>query len=816
MADEDAINAVSSLIGNQLRNIGGGAAARAGLSVDVSQIKNLNEELKKLSNNLDEVKKRLPDLIKQMNDFGTASSVFGAGGGVGGTKDPIARAVQQSKVSKTRQQETLVGEAEGGGGGSDSISSRLAAFGRTPRGGAVATGGALALQALGPVISAVDKRIDRGASYALSADRLSVLYQQMTGLSQQQVQDKYRQPLTGYRLGTGGINTLLGLQAETGISAQKQASSAEALRTISGFTLSTGDTANMMSALARPETVNKMFMMTGQSFYGFGGKERSTMDVIKSIVNTMGLKDKKVVDSAFQPGSVTRARLKSAGVPEDMITTVLQYARQNITFKEKGGRGMYDPSDKEQRKKMGIEENFATQSEETTRTREAREEQFYSRQADNLADMEKATRNVTKALGALEDKLSGIVGARASTRGYQRIAGTALQAIGAATAFVNPAAGLAIMGTGTLVKGNAGDGTYDTGTKSSKNSSANTTSGGTSPKKASLPKRLSSGKYRNLKPEFAQRLYAMLKDNSRVHIGQGYRSSAQQEALFLKRHERTDEKTDIYWNGSYWKHVRGPDAAPPGRSMHEVGLAADLTGDLTWVQRNAHKYGLKTFANINNEPWHVQPAELPNSRREYERRGAPWGGDPSGRKHDEETEPPQGTDGDTGAEGPSRTPHAPPTGMPPTNTETPTNSGTSALEPPRNKKSKSRTGTTTARYAGMSISDILASVNTSLYSNYASSVSTGNKVGDGSFYTGTSSSSSSMEAPAISIPNSTGASTNSVINHNERAGDVFNIAPVINIGGNGGSVDMSDIKKLAKEVGRLIEEETRMRMARRH
>ena len=59
----------------------------------------------------------------------------------------------------------------------------------------------------------------------------------------------------------------------------------------------------------------------------------------------------------------------------------------------------------------------------------------------------------------------------------------------------------------------------------------------------------------------------------------------------------------------------GCAAAPPGRSMHEIGMAADLEGDLSWMNAHAGEFGLKHFADVNNEPWHVQPVEFPNSRR---------------------------------------------------------------------------------------------------------------------------------------------------------------------------------------------------------
>jgi hypothetical protein len=59
--------------------------------------------------------------------------------------------------------------------------------------------------------------------------------------------------------------------------------------------------------------------------------------------------------------------------------------------------------------------------------------------------------------------------------------------------------------------------------------------------------------------------------------------------------------------------------------MHGVGLDADLTGDTSWVVENAHHFGLSHFANVNNEPWHVQPDELPAGFTQYVEQGAAWG-----------------------------------------------------------------------------------------------------------------------------------------------------------------------------------------------
>lgn len=122
----------------------------------------------------------------------------------------------------------------------------------------------------------------------------------------------------------------------------------------------------------------------------------------------------------------------------------------------------------------------------------------------------------------------------------------------------------------------------------------------------------------NLTPLMRSRLLSMFKaSGGRVWLGNGWRSSKQQETMFLSRYV-PDPSGDRTYQGKKWKRVRGAPAAPPGSSMHEIGMAADLEGDLDWVQANADQFGLKTFASVNDEKWHVQPKEFPNSRSQYE------------------------------------------------------------------------------------------------------------------------------------------------------------------------------------------------------
>lgn len=115
-------------------------------------------------------------------------------------------------------------------------------------------------------------------------------------------------------------------------------------------------------------------------------------------------------------------------------------------------------------------------------------------------------------------------------------------------------------------------------------------------------------------------LFQASKGSVTLGPGGGTRSTERQRQMFLERY-RPDPNGKIEWNGQRWRHVSGAAAAPPGRSMHEIGMAADLAGpgvNNGWLKANVAKFGLKEFSNVNNEPWHVQLKEFPNSRREYE------------------------------------------------------------------------------------------------------------------------------------------------------------------------------------------------------
>lgn len=114
-----------------------------------------------------------------------------------------------------------------------------------------------------------------------------------------------------------------------------------------------------------------------------------------------------------------------------------------------------------------------------------------------------------------------------------------------------------------------------------------------------------------------QRIHGLIAaSGGRVWMGEGWRdpNSKHTHDEFLRRH-REDPNGSRHYQGKRYSLKPGhAPYAPPGQSNHNIGLAADMVGDLEWMEQNAARFGLKTFRNVPGvrEAWHIQLAELGN------------------------------------------------------------------------------------------------------------------------------------------------------------------------------------------------------------
>jgi hypothetical protein len=135
-------------------------------------------------------------------------------------------------------------------------------------------------------------------------------------------------------------------------------------------------------------------------------------------------------------------------------------------------------------------------------------------------------------------------------------------------------------------------------------------------------------RFAGVHPEIQRRVIAMM-DAARaagvdLGVGGALRTTAEQEQLFLSRHHVSITGCCWYKLRRYQLNDGAAHAAPPGKSYHEPTIdgrcaALDMVGwESGWLERNAGRFAMRTFTEVNGERWHIQPTELPASRSSYD------------------------------------------------------------------------------------------------------------------------------------------------------------------------------------------------------
>jgi hypothetical protein len=77
-------------------------------------------------------------------------------------------------------------------------------------------------------------------------------------------------------------------------------------------------------------------------------------------------------------------------------------------------------------------------------------------------------------------------------------------------------------------------------------------------------------------------------------INSAYRSIASQEQIFFARYDRVNYRTNVWYDGDYWKHVYGLPVAVPGTSAHNKGRAIDVSPNTVqgqWLLKHGARHG---------------------------------------------------------------------------------------------------------------------------------------------------------------------------------------------------------------------------------
>ncbi len=118
---------------------------------------------------------------------------------------------------------------------------------------------------------------------------------------------------------------------------------------------------------------------------------------------------------------------------------------------------------------------------------------------------------------------------------------------------------------------------------------------------------------RRVHPEFWRRVAAMMTEANRVGVPLGPGTGWRVQPL----NPDGSCKQGFACPGNSYHEGFMPDGRSTPNGVHDVNaMAFDMVPSTSWdwMGANCARFGLVDFSDVNNEPWHIQPVEIPRSR----------------------------------------------------------------------------------------------------------------------------------------------------------------------------------------------------------
>lgn len=554
--------------------------AQVGLKFDVkgltefqTQIKKSRDEIKLLRTSFDQLVQGPKTLYEQLRKVNTELAAMKRNMPQGGGTNPFGVAPNQITLPTGNQTPVrgtqVTGAASGGGGAATAISAL--------------SGGAGPMDALvrvltklsdvtAQVVQAGVDRVERNRQISLQAD---VFASRMVGLGRApaqfgayaanaqfggNMQDYFQTMNTLYGQGmyVGGQGTVgaRGAAAATSIRMLQALNPGMAPQQAAG--LVTG----MAQNVAAQRGAQGIFGQAALMFKPGGGMKdlpsyfSGIMTALERRKTRPGPFTKEQIQVARSPGSNMSGYLAMLGMTPEMMDQFYNWAEARASY---SGPGEFTGTEEQMRQVRGGRSQ-AAEAQRTATEAGQKEARMADKEYDAYIKAEENDRKMLELQTKIEKHLDGIyrfliklpAPVRSNLPAFLGIGG----ALGQLGAFGNIASGL--LGGGN--RGNNGDPGYGLG-----DAESSTT---------------------HLNPDVRNRVERMMAANPSLQIVSAYRDQNRQRRL---------------WQSG------NPFVAPPGKSSHARGQAADMgpPSQYGWLAKNARKFGLSTAGHMG-EPWHVQ------------------------------------------------------------------------------------------------------------------------------------------------------------------------------------------------------------------